>query len=619
MTSTPEEVLRPVADPSLRTLPLPPPPAPSALGDAAARHIAPRSGHMYVSILVAWLSCIAWFHPRLVGIMDIAAGPVTTAALGFFVVFTEIAWLYGLYNIAVIVFAWVDRRLPAREKPTARRRGGIETPVAILYTTCNDFVEFSALSCVKQDYPLFRVYILDDSSDPLYRRRIDRFAAAHPGRVQVVRRPQRKGFKAGNLNYALGHVVEEALFAIADADEILPRDFLSTLVPRLEGDPNCGFIQANHAANPSATSALEQDMGIGVDIHWKWYQPLRNRFGFVMFLGHGALLRTRCWKRSGGFPELVSEDLAYALTIREQGYYGTFAEDVVCYEDFPSTVRSFRVRHVKWTRGTCEFLCHRLLPLLRSRRISLTEKIDVLVPTLNLPLTLCYFAFMVNAGLFLPLALGESVPLTLAVAGTEVVVPTLRLPPQMVAMFTWDFYAITVVTILAPVLCFLIEMWRTPLRLFRFLCHSTALYAALSPLSSLCVLGYLATGKARFLVTGERAGAPVAAQSGARPRGLAAAYKFLCETHPDHRGVWGWEVLWALVFAAAAVAGFHLSFLGISLAFLTLPVMHFSGWESAFARTMVWLPFSLVLGGLALGGLGVLGMAPVLFGYGFHF
>ena len=32
----------------------------------------------------------------------------------------------------------------------------------------------------------------------------------------------------------------------------------------------------------------QNHLGAGIDIHWEWYQPLRNDFGFVMFLGHGA-------------------------------------------------------------------------------------------------------------------------------------------------------------------------------------------------------------------------------------------------------------------------------------------------------------------------------------------
>ena len=195
---------------------------------------------------------------------------------------------------------------------------------------------------------------------------------------------------------------------------------------------------------------------------------------------------------------------------------------MVCYEEFPSSVRAFRVRHVKWTRGTCEFLGQKLLPLLRSRRISWTEKVDVLFPTLNLPLTLFYFLFMINAGLLLPLSVGQYHALTLVFAGSEWVVPSLHMPVEIMRLFTPDFFAITVLTILAPVMCFVIEMWKTPLRLFRFLTHSTALYAALSPLSSICVLGYLVTRKARFLVTGDLAAdagtAPASARLARRSR-----------------------------------------------------------------------------------------------------
>ena len=35
--------------------------------------------------------------------------------------------------------------------------------------------------------------------------------------------------------------------------------------------------------------------------------------------------------------------------------------------------------------------------LLRAKNISWTEKLDILFPTLNLPLTLVYFLFMLNA------------------------------------------------------------------------------------------------------------------------------------------------------------------------------------------------------------------------------
>ena len=319
--------------------------------------------------------------------------------------------------------------------------------------------------------------------------KIDRFAARYD-HVQVVRRENRAGFKAGNLNHALGNVVQEPLFVIADSDEILPRDFLRVLVPRINGDPDCGFIQANHRCLQRGTK-LQRDMCHGVDVHGKWYQPLRNRFGFVMFLGHGAILRRNCWQMVGGFPEVVSEDLAYAIAIREQGYYGTFAEDVTCFEEFPETVRSFRVRHVKWTRGTCEFLHRYGIDLLRSNRMPWSEKLDILFSMANLPVTLFFFLYMVIAAIVLPVAIGERNILTIEAFRTSFDIPVMLMPQGMNILYTWDFFLITVCALLSPILCFILEMWRRPLRLLRFLTHSTSLYAALAPLSTMSVLGSL--------------------------------------------------------------------------------------------------------------------------------
>ena len=376
----------------------------AAAGQKSIRRIANRSPALFVTLFTVWFAALYWFGPRLLQSLDAAEGPVSLFAQGYFAFFVCIAWLYGLYNLSVVLFATYVR---LRKDPKAVATGkatAFKPPVAVLYTTCNDFVEAGAASCVRLDYSNFHVYILDDSSNREEMRRIDRFAARHPS-VTVVRRPSRRGFKAGNLNYALQHVVSEPLFVIADSDEILPINFLSKLVPRIVADPNCGFIQANHKCIKQGNK-LQQDMCRGIDIHWEWYQPLRNHFGFVMFLGHGALLRKSCWEEVGGFPELVSEDLAYAIAIREKGYYGTFAADVTCLEEFPSSVRAFRLRHVKWTRGTCEFLHKFAGRLIRSKNISWSEKFDILFPTANLPLTLFFFLFMIMTAIVLPVTIG---------------------------------------------------------------------------------------------------------------------------------------------------------------------------------------------------------------------
>ena len=579
-----------------------------------------KSPALFLCVFGVWALALYWFHPRLWSLTGLGAAAWSKASITYFVVFAELAWLYGIYNIAIIAFAAIyrafDRKRFLLSNDTSFPRS--DTPVAILYTTCNDFVEHSARSCVDQAYPNFHLYILDDSSDPDFKSRVDKFAASAPDRTTVIRRPERRAAKAGNLNHALAEIVREPLFAIVDADEILPPDFLDRLVPRLESDPDCGFVQANHRARRLPPTQLAKDLGIGIDIHWKWYQPLRNRYGFVMFLGHGALIRRECWVASGGFPEIVSEDLAFAIAIRDLGYHGYFAEDVVCEEEFPETVRAFRVRHVKWTRGTCEFLLRWCGKLVHSRQITTAEKLDILFPTLNLPMTFFFFLFMVNAQFLFTFILGQFSVLTLELGGQTLRLPVMSLKPEVNVIFGPDFYAITVLTVLAPILCFIVELWRRPGTLIRFLSHSVAIYSALSPLTFICVVGFAATRKARFLVTADAVGNG-ASTSPADAGSLLRLKRFWSETHPDHPAVRLFELGMGIVFGLTAIATFQISFLGLSIAFMLMPLMHRTGWGGPILRRAVWVPFILIFTGLGLGGLGLFGLQPVLFGFGFHF
>ena len=575
-----------------------------ALKHAQRRRIAARSPAMFLFLFTLWFAALAWFGPRLIQSMGAATGPISMFAQGYFVVFVCIAWLYGLYNISVVTFATYTKLCRRFALTNNIACEAIDVPVAVLYTTCNDFVEAGAASCARMEYPNFKVYILDDSSDVEYQRKVDRFASRYD-HVEVVRRKERVGFKAGNLNHALKNVVTEPYFVVADSDEIMPRNFLSRLTPRIVADPQCGFIQANHQCIKHGTK-LQRDMCRGIDIHWAWYQPLRNKFGFVMFLGHGAILRKSCWEEAGGFPELVSEDLAYAIAIRERGYYGTFASDVVCMEEFPSSVRAFRVRHVKWTRGTCEFL-HRFAPrLLGSRNISWTEKLDILFPTANLPLTLFFFVFMIMTAIVLPVSIGERAIVTVETGMNSLRLPVVLMPEAMHVLYTWDFYLMTLVALLSPLLCFVLAMWRTPLKLVRFLVHSTSLYAALAPLSTICVVGYLRTRAARFLVTGDA---------------TAGTFKsdYWADTHPDSIVTQRLEWLAAWIFLLGALASVQIALLGLAIGYALLAIMHSADWGRPGLQTLTWVPFSFIAMGIALGGFSLFGMQPVFFGFGFHF
>ena len=207
----------------------------------------------------------------------------------------------------------------------------------------------------------------------------------------------------------------------------------------------------------------------------------------------------------------------------------------------------------------------------------------------------------------------------MVIAGTEYVLPMIAMPEFFVKLYDWDFFAVTVFTILAPVLCFILALNHRPLRLFRFLSHSTALYATLSPITSVAVLGYLITGKARFLVTGDSSDAVETKDDSARGSLWSRMERFLAETHPNHKGLRVVEFLAGVAFLGVALFTFQIAFIGLAIGFMLMPFMHHYGWDHAVTRALVYLPFSMILTGIFLGGMGMFGMYPVMFGYGFHF
>ena len=199
-------------------------------------------------------------------------------------------------------------------------------PVAILYTTCNDFDPVAFATCLSQSYPTFEVLVCDDSDQPDQVRegvrRVLSETGIHPP-VTILRRFDRRGFKAGNMNNALRlHGDRFKHFAVSDADEMLPDNFLEACVSKISTQPDLGFVQCAHAARAADASPFAMKHGVAIAGHWRHFVPARERFGLLPFYGHGALICTDAWRAVGGFPEIVSEDLALTVLLRRAGLPG---------------------------------------------------------------------------------------------------------------------------------------------------------------------------------------------------------------------------------------------------------------------------------------------------------
>ena len=170
---------------------------------------------LYITVFLLWLAALVWFGPRLWSLTSLGYSFMSTSILVLFILFIGFAWLYGFYNVTIILFALIHKHFYTKpEQELACIEMNYQPDVAILYTTCNDFLESSVISCLHQDYSNYKVYILDDSNDPDYIETIDSFGRKHSERVQIIRRKDREGFKAGNMNHALEQYVKLSLIHI---------------------------------------------------------------------------------------------------------------------------------------------------------------------------------------------------------------------------------------------------------------------------------------------------------------------------------------------------------------------------------------------------------------------
>lgn len=392
-----------------------------------------------------------------------------------------LSWIFGLYYLIVAAIAARRANSAAIREPAA-----IRDRVAILYPTMNDFSRQAALSCIYQDYQFCDIFLCDDSTAATSRAQVDSFHKEFPQRSTVLRRPAQTGFKAGNLNHCLKQICDTySFFVVNDADGILPSNFISAAILDFEDD-RVGFVQTRQATQVSDT-AFGRWLDAIAQVHWSTIVPFSAKFGFLMFHGHGGIVRTAAWSAIGGFPEVVSEDLAMSTEMRRFGYRGVLSEGIVCSEEFPQSFAAFARRQLKYCTGTFEHLLRYMWPFLAAREVPWYEKVDrmlataiMLSPVLLLIATIALTVIGLGTGAHRDAelyAVGSSKPHLLmwcAIAG-------------------W----------LAPLIPALVAMWRIPARLLRYIAACMCVHIAMTPALAAGLVRTIILGRAEFPVTGD--------------------------------------------------------------------------------------------------------------------
>ncbi len=401
-----------------------------------------------------------------------------------------LALLSGLRQVVLLVAAWRASRaaVPQALASSAER-------VALLYPVTDDFRADVVRRSAAQTHLGTRTVVLDDCSTAETRARIDALVAE--GGIELQRRSERRGAKAGNLNAWLeqhGHEVDRIV--VLDADQEIPPDFVAGALARFAAHPDAAVVQGRIGTRSGDSSFVRDFSGL-----FSGYAAAqlsgREALGVSVFCGRGAMLDVSAVREAGGFPELVMEDTALSLELARRGYEVVAAPELRSVEDAPVDHAAFAVQFGKFVEGAVQLLRRsrkslvdaRLGPLRRADLV-----LDLLVPVLAALVPVVLFAY------------------SLVAAATHA------------PLFPWQLGIALGVLGLAPLVPETIHRARERgiLSGLGFVVRAAMLYASVSVVATRAVVVVLVLGRARFRVT-PKAGSGASVLAVVRRCGLEVA------------------------------------------------------------------------------------------------
>lgn len=269
----------------------------------------------------------------------------------------------GVYAVAVVPVALstivmvamaVITLVPRRRREAMHNEGALPF-VSVIVPVFDDPVAARCVeACLAFRYPAdrYEIVVLDDSTDPTTRARVDALAAeATPSRAAVIvrRRATREGYKPGALAAAMSSLEGEIL-AIFDADFVPAPDVLTALVAPF-ADPRIAIVQARQGFIGEEQSLVSRFAACLLSIHHHVMIEASCRFGVVFFCGTAGALRRSAIDDAGGWnTKSITEDADLSVRLLARGWQATYLPLEVPGE-VPATLRAFLRQQMRWCFG----------------------------------------------------------------------------------------------------------------------------------------------------------------------------------------------------------------------------------------------------------------------------
>ncbi len=318
-------------------------------------------------------------------------------------------WFFAIIEMgATLVLTWhflvlikPSDRTPEADRAEAWLRSESKAPgVDILIPTYNepeDILHRTILAAKAVDYPDFEVWVLDDGNREWLRKYCEQQG------VSYLVRPDRKGFKAGNLNHALTKT-SRPVVSVVDADFALSPNFLWRTVGLLMEDPTIAIVQTpQYFKNPDAIqynlngeAAWTEAQCMFTDV----MQSGRDTWDNAFCYGTGFVIKRRCLELTNGIPDAtICEDIHTSYVMLAHGFKTRFLNETLSSGFATQEISSFVSQRARWCVGTLQcFFAEG--GVLRAKRISILDRLFFLDPVLYHFSTIWTFCLLIAPAIY---------------------------------------------------------------------------------------------------------------------------------------------------------------------------------------------------------------------------
>lgn len=299
-----------------------------------------------------------------------------------FVIFIFLLILITIYCLVQFQLTFYYKRKYAHQKPERDilKMGDRFPKVTVQLPVFNEEHVIKRLidSICALKYPAdhLDIQILDDSTDQTTQFALEkiRYYQEKGVDIQLVRRKDRKGYKAGALQHGLNSAKGEFI-AIFDADFIPNSNFLLKTIPHF-ADEKIGVVQTRWEHLNKNYSLITLLQAFQLNVHFSIEQTGREEAElFLQFNGTAGVWRRKAIEKAGGWSaDTLTEDLDLSYRAQLKGYQVKYLESIGSPAELPAEMNGFKSQQYRWMKGGAE-TAKKIIPLLWRSKIPIRKKI----------------------------------------------------------------------------------------------------------------------------------------------------------------------------------------------------------------------------------------------------